>query len=201
MPTEPEKSGDHSEDHEDHNATELLIAWGNGDEEAFNQLVPLVYKELHRLARLYMSRERPNHTLQPTELIDEAYVKLIKWKPVGLKNRAHFIGIAARLMRNILVDHAMKHQQQGIQVSLTEADREPQEVWGEIIALDDALTYLDKLDPLGFELVVLRYFGGLTMKEVAEVLGKPLRTLEHKWTFTKTWLSCELDRRQKDDDP
>jgi RNA polymerase sigma factor (TIGR02999 family) len=181
----------------EHNATQLLIAWGNGDKEALDQLVPLVYKELHRLARFYMNRERPNHSLQPTDLINKAYVELIEWKPVGLKDRAHFIGVAARLMRNILVDHAVEHRKQGIQVSLSEADDGAQEIWGEIVALDDALTDLGKRYPLKLQLVELRHFGGLTMKEVSEVLGKPLRTLEHEWTFTKAWLKCELDKRQK----
>lgn len=180
------------------NATELLVAWDNGDEEALAQLVPLVQKELHRLARLYLSRERPNHSLQPTELINLAYLNLLIWKPVGLKNRAHFIGIVARLMRNVLVDHGVEFRKRGIRISLSEADNEAQEIWAEIVALNDALTDLAKLDPLKPQLVELRFFGGLTMNEVAEVLDKPLRTLERDWEFTKAWLKCELDRRQND---
>ncbi|MBP6823763.1 MAG: RNA polymerase subunit sigma-70 [Acidobacteria bacterium] len=183
----------------EHNATQLLIAWDNGDEEALAKLVPLVQKELHRLACLYLSRERPNHSLQPTELVDLAYLNLLIWKPVGLKNRSHFIGIVARLMRNVLVDHGVEFRRRGIRISLTEADKEAQEVWAEIIALDDALIDLGKLDPSKLQLAELRYFGGLTMKEVSEALDKPLRTLEREWEFTKAWLKCELDRRQKDE--
>ena len=183
----------------EHDATQLLIAWDNGDQEALAQLTPLVEKELHRLARFYMSRERPNHTLQPTALVNEAYLKLINWKDIGWKNRAHFIGVAARLMRNVLVDYGVEYRKRGIQVSLTEADSEAQEIWADIVALNDALTNLAKLDPLKLRLVELRVFGGLTMKETAEALDTPLRTLEREWEFTKAWLKCELDKRQNDD--
>ncbi len=182
----------------EHNATELLIAWDNGDEEALAQLVPLVQKELHRLARLYLSRERANHSLQPTELVDLAYLNLLIWKPVGLKNRAHFIGIVAQLMRNVLVDHGVEFRKRGIRISLTEADNEAQEIWAEIVALNDAMASLEVLDPLKHRLVEVRFFGGLTMKEAAEVMDTPLRTLEREWEFIKAWLKCELDRRQAD---
>jgi len=182
----------------EHDATQLLIAWDHGDEEALAQLVPLVEKELHRLARLYLSRERPNHTLQPMALVNEVYLKLINWKAVGWKNRAHFIGVAARLMRNVLVDYGVAYRKHGIRVSLIEAESEAEEIWADIVALDDALTSLASLDPLKHRLVELRFFGGLTMKETAEALDMPLRTLEREWEFTKAWLKCELDRRQND---
>lgn len=184
----------------EHDATQLLIAWDNGDQEALARLAPLVEKELHRLARFYLSRERANHTLQPTALVNEAYIKLINWKDVGWKNRAHFIGVAARLMRNVLIDYGLEYRKRGIRVSLTEADNEAQEIWADIIALDDALTKLADLDPLKHQLLVLRFYGGLTMKEIAEMLDIPLRTLEREWEFTKAWLKCELDGRQKDKD-
>lgn len=182
----------------EHDATQLLIAWDNGDEEALALLAPLVEKELHRLARLYLSRERRNHTLQPTALVNEAYIKLINWKDVGWKNRAHFIGVAARLMRNVLVDYGVEYRKQGVRVSLTAADSAAEEIWADIVALDDALTSLARLDPLKHRLVELRFFGGLTMKETAEALATPLRTLEREWEFTKAWLKCELDRKQTD---
>lgn len=182
----------------EHDATQLLIAWDNGDQEALAQLVPLVEKELHRLARLYVSRERLNHTLQPTALVNEAYIKLINWKDVGWKNRAHFIGVAARLMRNVLVDYGVEYRKRGIYVSLSNADSAAEEIWADIIALDDALTSLASLDPLKHRLVELRFFGGLTMKETAEALATPLRTLEREWEFTKAWLKCELTRKQTD---
>jgi RNA polymerase sigma factor (TIGR02999 family) len=183
----------------EHDATQLLIAWDNGDQEALGQLVPLVEKELHRLARLYLSRERPHHTLQPTALVNEAYLRLINWKAVGWKNRAHFIGVAARLMRHVLVDYGVAYRKHGIRVSLTEVDSEAGEIWADIVALDDALRCLADLDPFKHRLVELRFFGGLTMRETAEALETPLRTLEREWEFTKAWLKCELDRRQKDD--
>ncbi len=180
----------------EHHTTQLLIAWENGDQEALSQLAPLVQQELHRLARLYLSRERPNHTLQPTELIGQAYLNLLLWKPAGLKNRAHFIGVVARLMRNVLVDHGLEYRKRGIRVSLSETDTKAREIWADIIALDDALTSLASLDPLKLQLVELRFFGGLTMKEAAELLDTPLRTLEREWEFAKAWLKCELDERQ-----
>lgn len=180
----------------EHDATLLLIAWENGDEEALAQLAPLVERELHRLARLYLSRERPNHTLQPTALVNEAYLKLINWREAGWQNRAHFIGVAARLMRNVLADYGAKYRKRWLRVSLTDADKEAREVWAEIVTLNDALTDLAKLDPLKLQLVELRYFGGLTMKEIASLLDKPLRTLEREWEFTKAWLQCELEAKQ-----
>jgi len=179
----------------EHDVTQLLIAWDNGDQDALAQLAPLVEKELRRLARFYLNRERPNHTLQPTELVNEAYLKLINWKAVGWKNRAHFIGVAARLMRNVLVDYGLDYRKRGIRVSLSEADHEAREIWAEIVALNDALTELGNLDPLKLQLVELRFFGGLTMKEAAEALNTPLRTLEREWKFTIAWLKCELEAK------
>ncbi|HMV49195.1 MAG TPA: ECF-type sigma factor [Blastocatellia bacterium] len=184
----------------EHSASQLLLAWDSGDEEAFAQLVPLVQRELHRLARLYLSRKRPNHSLQPTDLLNQAYANLLIWKPVGLKNRAHFIGVVANLMRNVLRDNAVEYRKRGIRVSLTEADQEAQEIWAEIEALDDALTDLGRRDPLKVQLIELRFFSGLTMKEVAEILDTPLRTLEREWEFAKNRLKSELDKRKKKDD-
>lgn len=182
-----------------HEVTQLLIAWNGGDQEALAKLVPLVEAELHRLARLYLSREREGHTLQPTALVNEAYLKLIDWRAVEWKNRAHFIGVAAEMMRHILIDHAQHRRRQkrggqAVMVSLTSAGQEAKEPPVDIIALHDALNELAKFDPRKSKVVELRFFGGLTVEEAAEVLQISHRTVEREWTMAKAWLLRELSK-------
>lgn len=176
--------------------TQLLIAWNNGDEAALEQLIPLVQAELHRLARLYMARERAGHPLQPTALVNEAYIRLIEWQNVEWQNRAHFFGVSAQLMRRILVDLARKRQRKSgksvQQVSLQQAEgRQPARA-ADLIALDDALRSLAEIDERKCRIVELRHFGGLENKEIAEVLGISENTVIREWGRAKAWLYREL---------
>jgi RNA polymerase sigma-70 factor (ECF subfamily) len=178
--------------------TQLLIAWKNGDESALNQLAPLINSELHRLAHHYMSRERPGHVLQTSALVNEAYVRLIDWKSVRWQNRAHFFGVAAQLMRRILVDFARERQylKRGggaLQVSLTEAASFVMERRSDLVALDEALTALAEIDPRKVRVVEMRFFAGLSVEEVAEVLNVSKETVMRDWRLAKVWLLRELD--------
>lgn len=173
--------------------TQLLVAWGNGDEAARDELMPLVYQELHRLAHQYMKRETPGHTLQTSALVNEAFVKLVDQKDVHWQNRAHFFGIAAQLMRRILVDHARSRQylKRGggaHHVSLEEAAIVSQERAADVVALDDALTSLAAIDERKSRIVELRFFGGLSIEETAEVLAVSPGTVMRDWTLAKAWL-------------
>ena len=173
--------------------TQLLIAWGNGDKEALNKLIPLVYEELHRLAARYMRRENPGHTLQTTALVNEAYGKLIHQKDVRWQNRAHFYGIAAQLMRRILVDHARsrvraKRGGAAQKISLDETAVIPQPQSAQMILLDDALTRLAQFDPQKSRIVEMKFFGGLTTEEIAEVEQVSMRTVEREWRKARAWL-------------
>ena len=155
--------------------TQLLAAWSDGDHSALDKLLPLVEDELHRLAHRYMSRERQDHTLQTTALVNEAYLKLIDQRVVHWQNRAHFFGIAAQIMRRILIDHARKHlgarRGGGQTISLDDVAVVSDERAAELVALDDALTSLAKVDERKGRVVELRYFGGLSVEEIAEVLS------------------------------
>jgi RNA polymerase sigma factor (TIGR02999 family) len=178
-------------------ATELLVAWTNGDEASLEKLVPLVEKELHRLAQRYLNHERPNHTLQPTALVNEAYLRLIDFKNVRWQNRAHFIGVSAHLMRRILVDHARRRQYlkrggNAIKVSLKEAFARAKPRAPELVALDDALKTLEALDSRKTQIVELRFFGGLTEEETAEVLKISIRTVKREWSLAQAWLYNQL---------
>ncbi len=178
--------------------TQLLQNWGEGDQAALDQLIPLVYAELHRLAKHYMRRERPDHTLQTSALINEAYLRLVDQK-VSWKNRAHFFGVAAQLMRRILVDHARAHHRAkrgGDQprVSLDVAADVPQDRTADLVAMDDALTTLATIDPRQSRIVELRFFGGLTIEETAEVLGVSHTTVENEWTMARAWLVREMSK-------
>jgi RNA polymerase sigma factor (TIGR02999 family) len=182
--------------------TQLLLAWRDGDQAALEKLTPLVYAELHRLARGYMFGERPGHTLQTTALINEAYLRLIDWKNVRWQGRAHFFGVAAQLMRRILVDfararHYTKRGGAARQVSLDEAVTIHDDRSAEFIALDEALKSLAEIDPRKSQVVELRFFGGLDAKETAEVLKVSQRTVEREWNSARTWLYREL--RGKDE--
>lgn len=180
--------------------TRLLADWSGGDEKALNALTPLIYEELRRLARRYMRRERPNHTLQSTALVHEAYVRLLG-QEVEWKSRAHFYAIAAKMMRRILLDHAKSHKASkrgsGIPAeSLDEPLLVAEKSAHELVALDDALTELAKVDPQRSEIVELRYFGGLSNEESAQVLGISPATVQRQWTGAKAWLYNQLSEHK-----
>ncbi len=179
------------------NVTELLLAWGAGDEAAREKLSSLVYEELRRMARQYMAAERSNHILQPTALVHEAYLRLVDVKNVRWRNRAHFFAIAARLMRNILVDFArsqsrLKRGGRSCSVSLEEGPEFGQTPEVNVVAVDDALFALARLDPRKSRVVELRFFGGLSIRETAEVLDVSSDTVMREWKVAKLWLLREL---------
>ncbi len=177
--------------------TQLLAAWSEGDRSALERLLPLVEGELHRLARRYMSRERQDHTLQTTALVNEAYLKLIDQK-VNWQNRAHFFGIAAQIMRRILIDHARQHlgpqRGGGKTISLEDVAVVSNERAAELVALDEALTSLTLFDKRKGQVVELRYFGGLSVEEIAAVLGISVDTVTRDWRRAKAFLRRELSR-------
>jgi RNA polymerase sigma factor (TIGR02999 family) len=181
--------------------TQLLVSWRNGDQDARDELIPLVYQELHRLAHQYMSRERPGHTLQTSALVNEAFLKLADQRDVQWQNRAHFIGIAGQMMRRILVDYARnrgfaKRGGNALQVSLDEELIVSEERSAEVVALDDALQSLARLDERKSRLVELRFFGGLSIEETAEVLGVSPGTVMRDWTLAKAWLQREMSENK-----
>jgi RNA polymerase sigma factor (TIGR02999 family) len=182
-----------------HGLTQLLIDWSNGDQSAFDKLMPLIDEELRRLAHRYMSRERAGHTLQTTALVNEAFVRLVNRKNVNWQNRAHFFGLAAQLMRTILVDHARSHAcaKRGggaFKLELDDALVVSQKKAVEVIALNDALNELVRLDPQQSRIVELRFFGGLTVEETAEVLHLSPATIKREWSTAKAWLYHELSK-------
>jgi len=177
--------------------TQLLAAWSEGDHSALNRLLPLVEDELHRIAHRYMSYERKDHTLQTTALLNEAYLKLVDQR-VQWQNRAHFFGIAAQIMRRILIDHARKHlgakRAGGQRVSLEDVAVVGDERAAELLALDEALTNLARVDERKGRLVELRYFAGLSVEETALVLGVSSDTVTRDWRRAKAFLRRELSR-------
>ena len=176
--------------------TELLQKWSAGDADALEQLTPVIYSELHRIARRYMSRERENHTLQTTALVNEAYMRLIDWKTAKWENRAHFFGVSAQLMRRILVDFARsrpKIKDDPVRhVSLEEAFVVSSEKDADLVALDEALNELAKFDERKAKIVELKFFGGLSVEETAEVLQVAPITVMREWQKAKAWLYREL---------
>jgi RNA polymerase sigma-70 factor (ECF subfamily) len=179
--------------------SELLVAWGGGDEAALERLMPLVYDELKRLAHRYMRGERVGHTLQTTALVNEAYLRLAKWKDVHWQNRAQFFAVSAQMMRRILVDFARERQYQkrgggALQVSLSEAAAFAGGPETDLVALDEALTALAKVDLRKAQMVEMRFFGGLSIAEVAEVLKVSEETVNRDWRLAKVWLLRELSR-------
>jgi len=181
--------------------TDLLVDWNNGDKSAIDRLLPLVERELHRLAHSYMRKEGPNHTLQTTALINETYLRLVDQRKVKWQNRAHFFGIAAQIMRRILLNYArdqnrLKRGGKAIHVSLSEASILPAEKDREIMALDDALNRLEAIDERKARVVELRFFGGLTVDEIAEVLKISNVTVMRDWAFAKAWLAREMADEQ-----
>ena len=177
--------------------TELLLAWGQGDESALERLVPMVYGELHRLAHRYLGGERPGHVLQTTALVNEAYLRLVDSRRVQWQNRAHFFAVSAQLMRRVLVDfaRARNYQKRGgdaVQVSLHEELAGTTERGADLVALDDALNAMAKTDEGASRVVELRFFGGLSIEETAEVLKISPETVKRDWTWAKAWLLREL---------
>jgi RNA polymerase sigma factor (TIGR02999 family) len=184
--------------------TQLLQAWREGDESALEQLMPMVYDELRRIAQWFMRNERKGHTLQTSALINEAYLRLVERDGVDWQGRAHFFGVAAQAMRRVLVDYArarnyQKRAGQARQVSLDEAANIAEERAAEIVALDDALESLAGVDPRKCRVVELRYFGGLSVEETAEVLGVSVATVTRDWSMAKLWLLREINGEASDD--
>jgi RNA polymerase sigma-70 factor, ECF subfamily len=177
-----------------HEVTQLLCAWSAGDPQALEKLVPLVEAELHRLARLRLRRERQCHTLQTTALVNEAYLRLIDWKKIEWESRTQFFAMAAKLMRNVLVDHAKKRKQgqNVIVVSLTDGEDKTPPRDADFVALDDALTTLEKIDPRPSKIVELKFFGGLSVEEIAQVLDISPRTVAREWKRARAWLFQQL---------
>ncbi|MGC9994949.1 MAG: sigma-70 family RNA polymerase sigma factor [Terriglobia bacterium] len=180
--------------------TQLLRAWSDGQHEALERLMPLVYEELHRLARHYMSRERSGHILQTTALVNEAFLRLVDARHVNWQNRAHFFAISASLMRRILVDFARTYQSQkrgaGVRPVSLDEGLDVTEERLDLASLDDALKTLAILDPRKSRVVELRFFGGLSMEEVAEVLQVSPETVKRDWKLAKAWLLREMGGKQ-----
>jgi RNA polymerase sigma factor (TIGR02999 family) len=180
--------------------SKLLRAWSDGDQSALNGLTPIVYEELRRLAHRYMERERPGHTLQTTALVNEAYMRLVDYKRMQWQDRAHFFAVAAQVMRRILVDHARSHNIKrgaGVQhvalddVAVVSGDRTG-DPGVDLVALDDALNALARLDPRKVQIIEMRFFGGLSVEETAEVLKVSPATVRRDWSIAKFWLYREL---------
>jgi len=182
---------------QEHEITQLLAEWRDGKQEALDELYPLVYAELHRLARRYMSRERKGHTLQTTALINEAYVRLVDQRNVQWANRSHFFAISAQIMRRILIDHARRHAYAkrgggARQVSLDETATVINSDLSEFLRLDEALKSLAEFDPRRSQVVELKYFGGLNNEEIAGVLKISKNTVIRDWNMARAWLHRQL---------
>jgi RNA polymerase sigma-70 factor (ECF subfamily) len=182
--------------------TELLVHWSEGDQEALNKLIPLVYDELHKLASRYLRRERRDHTLQTTAVVHEAYLKLVNQRDANFENRLHFFAVAAQIMRRILVDYARRHHasKRGgdlYKLSLDEALVTSEEKGADLLALDEALERLAAIDPRQSRVVELRVFAGLTLEETAQALNISPSTVRREWSMAKAW----LHRQIKNNDP
>jgi RNA polymerase sigma factor (TIGR02999 family) len=180
--------------------SEFLVNWGQGDQDAREALIPLVYGELRRLARHYLRGERPDHTLQSAALVNEAYLRLVRQEPPQWQNRAHFFGVAAQLMRQILVDHARNRQagKRGAGVPRLTLGPEialPQKREIDLVALDDALNRLARLDPQQSRLIELRFFGGLSIEETSEVLSISPATVKREWATARAWLQRDMKHK------
>jgi RNA polymerase sigma factor (TIGR02999 family) len=181
-----------------HPVTELLVRWKSGDRGALEALVPLIYKELRDIARYHLQRERPGHTLQSAALVHEAYLRLLDQRPFDTENRSHFLAVASRLMRQILVDYARSHgaAKRGAdrRVELDASLVLPQVRTADVVALDDALNDLSSLDEQQGRIVELRFFGGLATEEIAEVLGISPSTVKRDWNVAKAWLTRQMKK-------
>jgi RNA polymerase sigma factor (TIGR02999 family) len=190
-------AGSSSSDRPGPHVTELLLSWGRGDRSALDELVPIVHQELRRLARLQMRGERDNHTLQTTALVNEAFIRLVDLRRIRWQDRAHFLALSARLMRRILVDHARSrhYRKRGggaVNVALDDSIDMSRERGADLVALDDALESLARVDPRKGQVVELRFFGGLSMDETAEALGISAETVLRDWRLAKVWLLREV---------
>lgn len=178
----------------------LLGKWRAGDQEALQTLIPLVYEELRRIARRQLRQERPDHTLQSTALVHEAYLRLMKQAPAEVENRAHFLGVASQLMRQILVDHARRHRAAkrggGLKLELQDAMALESARNVDLIALDHALTELGRLDPQQSRIVEMRFFSGLSIEDTAEVIGVSRTTVKREWATARAWLLREMSRKE-----
>jgi RNA polymerase sigma factor (TIGR02999 family) len=178
--------------------TELLLHWKQGDEKALRALVPLVYKELRRLAHYHLQAERPDHTLQSTALVHEAYLRLLGGQPVELQNRAHFIAVASRLMRQILVDYARNRRANkrdgGSRIAFEDLAALPVTGDTELLALDNALDELSRIDERQGKIVEMKFFGGLSAPEISEVLGISRATVDRDWATARVWLHRQMSR-------
>jgi RNA polymerase sigma factor (TIGR02999 family) len=184
--------------------TQLLLAWSKGDQAALEELSILVQEELHRLAHGYLRQERPDHTLQPTALINEVYLRLIDWNNSGWQNRAHFIGVAAQLMRRTLVDHARSHRnlKRGgnvVKVSLDEGVIATSVRDSDLVAVDEALQRLAVVDPRKSQVVEMHFFGGFSLEETGEALNISSRTVRREWSLAQAWLYRELGGAEQHD--
>jgi len=181
-----------------HEVTRLLAEWSKGNEQAVDELTPLVYQELRQLAAAYLRKERRDHTLQPTALVHEAYLRLVDQSNPNWQDRSHFFGVAARLMRQILVDHARRKnavKRAGLKIPLENSVRLPQDRSQDLVALDNGLTALERLDPRKCKAVELRYFGGLSMTEVAQALGVSAVTVRRDLRMAEAWLHRQMQSR------
>ena len=182
--------------------TQLLVRWRGGDRDAFDALIPLVYDELRRIAQRYLQAERPEHTLQSTALVNEAYMRMVAQDLPQWQNRAHFFSVAAQIMRQILVDHARNRRasKRGgnvCKLALDDAAEQPQQRDFDIIALDDALKTLAEMDPQQSRVVELKFFAGLSIEDTSEVLGISPSTVKRDWNTARVWLYRELDRTSR----
>jgi RNA polymerase sigma factor (TIGR02999 family) len=187
----------------DHELTALLRSWSDGDERAFDQLLPIVYDQLHRMALRYLAGERSDVSLQPTALVNEVCLRLLGWDQVRWQNRGHFFGVSAQMMRRVLVDIARKRRAerrggaQAIRVPLEDVEIAADDGCGDLVALDEALERLAVADPRKARVVELRFFGGLSLEETADAVGISMRTVQNDWTFARAWLYRALtDSRQ-----
>ncbi len=181
------------------NLTQILESWRAGDPDALNKLTPLVYNELHHLAEHFLAHERRNHILEPTALVNEAYLRLLQWQPDSWKNRTHFYGVFAQLMRRVLVHYARRQHTEkrgghALQVTLSEADHLTQraETNVDLESLDEALTELESLDPRQSKIIELRYFAGLTLEEAASLMDLSVSTVRREWQIARAWLHQRL---------
>src|ERR1700689_3217474 len=179
--------------------TELLHSWKQGDEQALQDLVPLVYKELRRLAHYHLQSERSDHTLQSTALVHEAYLRLMGGQPAQFQNRAHFIAVASRLMRQVLVDYARERRagkrDGGCRIAFEFAEALPVSGDAEILALDDALEELSRIDERQAKIVEMKFFGGLSAPDISQVLGISRATVDRDWATARVWLHRQMSRR------